>query len=44
MAVEQYHAVILPISTPRVTHVEEIVRHLSSRKVLNLFENFGALV
>lgn len=44
IAVEEYDAVILPISTPRVTHVEEIVRYLSSRKVLNLFENFGALV
>lgn len=42
--VEQYDAAILPISTPRVTHVAELVEYLSDRRVLNLFENFGALV
>ncbi len=43
-AVDKYDAVILPISTPRVTHLQEMVQHVSSRGVVNLFENFGALV
>ena len=42
-AVQQFDAVVLPLSTSTVTDDAKMVRHLQDRDVLSLFENFTSL-